>query len=112
MARNNGYDVEAEVFERQATICKAFAHPTRLHLLDLLGKKERPLTEIQEALGVSRANLSQHLAVLKAARVITTYRVGKQVHAALAMPEVKQACLLIREVLRSQIRQQKQLPKV
>ena len=45
-------DIEAEIFERQASICKAFANPTRLHLLDLLGKGERGASELQEELGL------------------------------------------------------------
>lgn len=107
MARSNGLD--NEIFERQAIICKAFAHPTRLHLLDLLGKGERGVGKLQDELGVSKANMSQHLAILKAAGVVITRRSGKQVYAALAIPEVKQACHLIHRVLRTQIRKQHRL---
>ena len=107
MARNNG--IETEIFERQAMICKAFAHPTRLHLLDLLGKGECGVGALQDKLGVSKANISQHLAILKSAGVVITRRSGKQVYAALAIPEVKQACHLIRRVLRTQIRRQHRL---
>ncbi len=103
--------VEAEIFQRQATICKAFAHPTRLHLLDVLGQGERGVGELQDEVGVSKANLSQHLAILRSAGVIVTRRSGKQVFAALAIPEVKHACHLIRQVLRTQIRQQRRLTR-
>jgi ArsR family transcriptional regulator, virulence genes transcriptional regulator len=105
----HGNGIEAQIFERQAMICKAFAHPTRLHLLDLLGKGERGVGELQDELGVSKANLSQHLAILKSAGVVSTRRSGKQVYAALAIPEVKDACHLIRQVLRTQIRKQHRL---
>lgn len=101
--------IETQIFERQAMICKAFAHPTRLHLLDLIGKGERGVGELQDELGVSKANLSQHLAILKSAGVVSTRRSGKQVYAALAIPEVKDACHLIRQVLRTQIRKQHRL---
>ena len=107
MARNNG--IENEIFERQAMICKAFAHPTRLHLLDLLGKGECGVGALQDKLGASKANISQHLAILKSAGVVITRRSGKQVYAALAIPEVKQACHLIHRVLRKQIRKQHRL---
>ena len=40
-----------EVYERQAVICKAFANPTRLHLIDLLTKGECWAAELQESLG-------------------------------------------------------------
>ncbi len=33
--------IDAEIFERQARICKAFAHAARLQILDLLGQGEQ-----------------------------------------------------------------------
>ena len=108
MTRNSN-GIENEIFERQAAICKAFAHPTRLHLLDLLGKGERGVGRLQDELGVSKANISQHLAILKAAGVVITRRSGKRVYASLAIPEVKQACQLIHKVLRTQLRKQHRL---
>lgn len=94
---------DAEIFERQARICKAFAHPTRLQMLDLIANGEVGVTELQQQLGVSKANVSQHLAILKSAGVLATRRDGKQVYCSLAIPEVKQACQLIRKVLLAQI---------
>jgi len=94
---------DAEIYERQARICKAFAHPGRLQILDLLGDGERGVSELQEALGISKTNISQHLSVLKSAGVLATRREGKQIYCSLAMPEVKQACQLIRKVLQAQI---------
>lgn len=104
-----GLDPDFEIFQRQAVICKAFAHPKRLQLLDMLGRGERAVSELQEQLAVSKANMSQHLSVLRSAGVVTTRRNGKQVYCALAIPEVKNACHLLREVLRSQIRRQHKL---
>jgi DNA-binding transcriptional ArsR family regulator len=95
---------DTEIFERQARICKAFAHPARLQVLDLLGQGELGVSELQAALGVSKTNISQHLSILKSAGVLTTRRDGKQIYCSLAMPEVKQACQLIRKVLHAQIK--------
>lgn len=100
---NTKMNSDKEIFERQARICKAFAHPGRLQMLDLLGQGERGVSELQEALGISKTSLSQHLAVLKSAGVLSTRREGKQLYCSLAMPEVKQACQLIRKVLQAQI---------
>ena len=92
-----------EVYERQARICKAFAHPGRLQVLDLLGQGEQGVSELREALGISKTSMSQHLSILKSAGVLATRREGKQIYCSLAMPEVKQACQLIRRVLQIQI---------
>jgi len=97
-------DVENEILERQVLICKAFANSTRLHMLDLLGKRDWSAAEIQKELGISKANLSQHAMVLRSAGVVVRRREGKQVYFSLAMPEVKKACQLIQHVLRVQIR--------
>ncbi len=101
----NGDQLDQQVFERQASICKAFANPTRLHLLDFVSRGECTVADRQQELGISKANLSQHLAILRSAGVITTRRKERHVTCALAMPEVKQACQLIRNVLRAQVRQ-------
>ena len=96
--------LEIEILERQVMICKAFANSTRLHILDLLGKRDWSAAEIQQELGISKANLSQHAMVLRSAGVVVRRRQGKQVYFSLAMPEVKKACQLIQHVLRAQIR--------
>jgi DNA-binding transcriptional ArsR family regulator len=92
------------LYERQAAICKAFAHPNRLQLIDLLGKGERSCSDLQRKIGISKANLSQHISQLKNAGIVLTRREGKQIFCFLAIPEVKQACQMIRNVLRSQLR--------
>jgi len=102
--RSKQSEVENEILERQVLICKSFANSTRLHILDLLGKRDWSAADIQRELGISKANLSQHVTVLRSAGVVVRRREGKQVYFSLAMPEVKQACQLIQHVLRAQIR--------
>lgn len=101
--------LEEELYERRAGICKAFANPVRLKILDLVAKRTCPIAELHRQLGISEANLSQHLAVLKAAGVVGTRRTGKQVQCFLAIPEVKEACALISDVLRAQVKNGRRL---
>jgi ArsR family transcriptional regulator len=96
--------IDEELYERQVRICKAFANPTRLRLLDLVARRDYLAADLHKQLSISKANLSQHLAILKAAGVVVTRREGKRIHCHLAIPEVKKACTLIRNVLRAQIR--------
>lgn len=103
-SRNGHNEIDQQVFERQAAICKAFANPTRLHLLDALAKGEQSVSDLQRELGISKPNLSQHLAVLKSAGITCSRRDGKEILCSLTMPQVKQACQIIRDVLRGQIR--------
>ena len=103
MAGLTNKTTDDEIFERQAQICKAFAHPGRLRILDLLGDGERGVSELQRELEVSKTSLSQQISILKSAGVLSTRRKGKQIYCSLAIPEVKQACRLIRGVLRAQL---------
>jgi len=98
----NGDD--PRIYEMQAKICKSFANPIRLRILDLLAKEEHTVTELQQVLKIAVPNVSQHLAILKNAGVVKTRREGKQIYCSLAIPEVKDACALVRSVLRAQIR--------
>jgi len=102
VGRKRKSDGESEIYERQAAICKAFANPTRLHLIEMLARGERWAWELQQGLGISKANLSQHLAILKSAGLVATRRAGKQLQCGIAIPEVKQATSAFRNVLKAQ----------
>ena len=104
-------DVGADeiIYERQAQICKAFANPVRLRIIDLVANKPYGVSELQELLQVSKPNLSQHLSVLKATGILSMKRQGKQVFCSLAIPEVRQACHLVRKVLYAQAEDAKRL---
>lgn len=94
---------EAMIYEKQAQICKAFANPARLRILDLIANGECGVSELQASLNISKPNLSQHLAVLKSVGILTMRREGRQMYCSLAIPEVKQACQLVRKVLVAQV---------
>lgn len=90
-------------YDREAAICKALANPTRLHLVSMLERSDRWAAELQAGLGISKANLSQHLGVLKSAGLVATRRDGKQLYCGISMPEVKQATALLRTIIRIQV---------
>lgn len=103
MKRKNRADTES--YERQANLCKAFANPTRLQLIGMLEVSDCWAAELQQGLDISKANLSQHLSILKAAGLVHTRRDGKQLFCELAMPEVKKATALFRGMLKAQMRE-------
>lgn len=103
-AKGNGAGkADRLIYQRQSQICKAFANPVRIQILEMLGQRPWFISELLEELGISKPNLSQHLAILRNSGVVTTSRVGKQLSCTLALPEVKTACELIRNVLRKQL---------
>src|SRR5512146_1904261 len=51
-------------------LLKAFAHPTRLQILDELRRGTRCVTDMEEILPVTQVNISQHLTVLRNATLV------------------------------------------
>jgi ArsR family transcriptional regulator len=93
------------IYELQADVCKIFANAKRLEIISLLKDREIQANELLEKIGLSKANLSQHMAVLKAKGVVVTRREGVNMFYRIANPKIIQACNLMREVLAEQIRE-------
>jgi ArsR family transcriptional regulator len=68
-----------ELRQFKAEIFQALAHPTRIAILDLLREGELTVNAFGERLGREPANLSQHLAVLRAKQIVSPRKVGNQV---------------------------------
>lgn len=74
------------VYEQFARVGKALASPRRFELLDLLCQAERTVEALARAAGLSVTNTSQHLQVLRAARLVdrekdglfATYRIADE----------------------------------
>ena len=77
-----------EIFEQFARIGKAVASAKRIELLDLLSQGERHVEALAEAASISVANASQHLQILRAARLVETEKSGVFVTYRLADPSV------------------------
>ena len=87
------------IYDLQAEICSALANPVRIQILDLLSSREQTATELLKVLQVPKANLSQHLSVLKDAGIIQSRKEGLYQYISLAIPKIKDACSLVRSVL-------------
>lgn len=58
---------------------KALAHPTRLHILELLRPGERCVCEIYPELEMEQSNVSRHLSVLKKEGLLQSRKDGLKV---------------------------------
>ncbi len=63
----------------KADIFQALAHPTRIAILELLRDGDLSAGALIEKLGMEQANVSQHLAVLRAKQLVAHRKVGNQV---------------------------------
>ncbi len=94
-----------DVFELHADICKIFSNAKRLEVIQALKEREMSASDLVERIGISKANLSQHMSVLKAKGVIKTRRDGVNIYYRIANPKIIQACTLMREVLLEQLQE-------
>jgi DNA-binding transcriptional ArsR family regulator len=104
MARQNRL-----IYEMQAEICSALAHPVRLEILDLLSDGEKNSSQLLEILHIPKANLSQHLSVLKDAGLIRSRRESQFQYFQVAIPQIKEACSLVKKVLHEKMRSQERI---
>jgi rhodanese-related sulfurtransferase len=76
------------IYEQLARLGKAISAPKRLELLDLLCQGPRTVESLAEQAGISVANASQHLQVLRAARLVDAEKKGLYVEYRLAGGEI------------------------
>jgi ArsR family transcriptional regulator, cadmium/lead-responsive transcriptional repressor len=82
-----------------AAVFAALANPTRHELMHLLCEGRRTPSELAELLGVSRPNVSQHLAVLQRDGLVNRTRQEGRVQWEVVNPRLSEACALIDEIL-------------
>src|SRR5512135_1106682 len=87
------------LYEMQAEICKTLTNPKRIEILNTLKAEEKTVTELVTALGASKANVSQHLAVMRHKGILTSRRDGVNIYYRVSNPKVIEACSLMKEVL-------------
>src|SRR5229473_7602488 len=89
---------KTQLYEQFARVGKALASPHRLELLDVLAQYERTVEALAQETGMSIANASQHLQVLRTARLVETRREGTSIHYRLASEGVSTLWLSLRAV--------------
>ncbi len=87
-------------YQRTAVIGRALADPKRLCVLESLADGEVSVSDLSTRVGCQVPNMSQHLAVLRAAGLVTTRRDGNTVYYRLADPRVLEAYRLIQTIAR------------
>jgi len=91
------------LFEQFARVGKALASPKRLEIVDLLAQDERTVEEIAKETEMSVASTSQHLQVLKGARMVEVRREGLYMHYRLADEDVFRTWQAVRDLAESRL---------
>ena len=84
------------VYDHFARITKALASPVRLEIVDVLAQGERSVDALAHQVNQSLANTSQHLKILKQARIVDARREGVRMHYRLTDPHVVEVWRAVR----------------
>ena len=92
------------IFELHAKVCKTLSHPKRLEIIDLLrNEKEMGVSEMAERIGITKANVSQHLGLMRQQNIVKTRRDDVAILYSLANPKILLAYDALRKALKEQL---------
>jgi len=100
-----------QIYELHAEICKTLANPKRIEIINLLRSGEKSVASLLETTGLLKANLSQHLSIMRQKGIIHARKEGLGVFYRIANPKIVKACDLMREVLFEQLEENKETLK-
>jgi len=95
-----------EFYTLHSDVCKTLANPKRQEILDCIRDTELTVNQIMEKTGISQANLSQHLAILRTKGIVKTRRDGINVYYSLANEKIIKAFDLISQLINESLASQ------
>jgi rhodanese-related sulfurtransferase len=103
MPRDAHREFKDHLYGQFARIGKALSSPHRLEMLELLAQRERTVDSLATEVGLSLANTSQHLQVLRQAALVESRKDGLFVSYRLSDPAIFSLCTAIRTVAERQL---------
>jgi len=99
------------LFQKQAEVAKAIAHPLRIAIIDFLKDGEQCVCDIAEHIGSERSNVSRHLSLMVNAGVLEYHKEGLKVIYRLKCPCILDFFSCVTSVLRQQAKESEKLLK-
>ena len=99
------------LYEKQAEIAKAIAHPLRIAIVDFLKSGEQCVCDIAEHVRSERSNVSRHLSVMVNAGILEYRKEGLKVIYVLRCPCILDFFSCITTVLKQQAKENEKLLK-
>ena len=87
-----------EAYNKNAHIYKILANPKRLEVLNILKGGETGVDELLNITKLSKANLSQHLALLRHNGLVQTRRNGLNIFYRIVDPRIVDACKILHQL--------------
>lgn len=92
-----------EAYHRNAVIYRLLANPKRLEILNILKKGECAVETLLKITGLPKANLSQHLALLRHNGLVQTHRNGLNVYYRIIDPRIVEPCKILHQLRHQQL---------
>lgn len=99
------------LYEKQAEIVKAIAHPLRIAVIDFLQKGPQCVCDIAVAVGSERSNVSRHLSVMVSAGILESRKDGLKVIYKLKTPCILNFFSCVTKCLQQRAKEQQALLK-
>lgn len=97
------------LYQLKAEFFKVMSHPVRIRVLELLSQREQSVGELMLELHIEPSNLSQQLAVLRRAGLVSTRKDGSTVYYSLVSHQIADLMSVARSILTSVLSEQTQL---
>lgn len=91
--------MSAPLYQLKAEFFKTLGHPARIRVLELLSQRDHAVAELLPQVGIEPAHLSQQLAVLRRANLVTSRKEGSAVYYSLTSPQVAELLAVARQIL-------------
>jgi ArsR family transcriptional regulator len=95
--------LERPLSEIKADLFRALSHPARVRVLELLSEGERSVGDLAQSVGLESSHLSQQLAVLRRASLVTTRKEGATVFYAVRDPATIELLAVAKRLLISSL---------
>jgi len=97
------------LYQAKADFFRTLGHPVRIRVLELLQDGPLPVRDLLVEIDVEASSLSQQLAVLRRAGIVTASREGGRVMYALSTPDVADLLVAARRILTQMLADQGEL---
>ena len=87
-----------EAYNKNANIYKILANAKRLEILNILKIQETGVEDLLKITKLSKANLSQHLALMRHNGLVQTRRVGLNIFYRIVDPRIVEPCKILHQL--------------
>src|SRR5689334_22452171 len=107
--RRDGPRVPRPLYQAKAELFKTLGHPARIRVLELLAQREHAVSELLDEVPIEATSMSQQLAVLRRAGLVTARKEGSAVFYSLTSPRVADLLAVARGILTELLSEQIEL---